>query len=1112
MLNDVIIRYASVPDTENSEHFFIEQYEVQIISAIRRVLTLSTVYDPVVLSVNIVYTLITSGVITDRASLGKLMQMVKPLDENVDNSKTILRIEQIKIQVMAKLFLLCFLPDSKLQGPIRSEMTSIVQQNADYWRAKWCVRIRKALMEQKDANEYALYLLVAMALVNQEQVSKKEEPNYELQQLVLIVGGIMSALNELLADQQENPSLLTCLIALRLCEPFVQFIPGERVLDDFVEYVLHVLDVLLQSPLMQKSSKLRDQLYNESIELFTGILPFVKMAREEGKTIATLQPKQVRNKVTVRKESKEKKGRSVEKENEDEYEYVSEYCYESYYSYETDDEEEEKKEAMEKKANQSQKEVEKKEPKEVEKKEEEQSEMKKEEEQSEVKPEVKPEVKVNEEKEAKVESEEKPKEEVKEEPKEAEVKEEPKEVEVKEEVVKEEPKEELKEEPQKEEVKEEPKEESIEEPKEEPKVDSKDSIRSTALARSEAKLEVDEHLWDSDDEPAKPARTSRRSRRATKPVKEEPKEMPKEEVKEEPKEESKEETKEEVKKDSKDNIRSTALARSEAKLEVDEHLWDSDDEPAKPARTSRRSRRATSRPMYRIVEESPLGAAPPDSEESSDDESPRRTRSRVGRGKKLESFEASWDNEEEEGAGENWEDSKADESWGFDDETPKKNETPKKEEVEKKVEEDSKKVDEVQKEEEPKKVEEEPKKEETPIKKEETPIKKEETPRKEQEPKKEETPIKKEETPKREETPIKKEETPLPSSSSSPFIADPLQGNPLSLFATPPLSSSSSSSSSLFWSILHVCDLLLTAAPFYLPCSRALRSCLALFPDRPDVRSFFAGRLFDLLKSHELPASESRVLLALLTDLAAPDLPLRKSLLDSIVETALSLLSQPDKLPLIAQLLQLAHALYALHTEPWMLQHFVVLFHAFANAAAATAERAAFVLSAFVELAPKLKIDHLRFFIATCAVEVIGMVVPRVNEFGKKELSALVQFAALCYGKTEKKNEVVDLVIRLNALALDRSVALQPMDVSKAVEDPEITKINGMIGEILFVVATANADRMKITIQQLPAASATNLQNQLRKTVQVKQMESSAARRRNANRMPVKLDASKFTQ
>ena len=44
---------------------YIEQFEIQIISAIRRVLTLSAVYDPVKLSVNIVYVLITSGVITD---------------------------------------------------------------------------------------------------------------------------------------------------------------------------------------------------------------------------------------------------------------------------------------------------------------------------------------------------------------------------------------------------------------------------------------------------------------------------------------------------------------------------------------------------------------------------------------------------------------------------------------------------------------------------------------------------------------------------------------------------------------------------------------------------------------------------------------------------------------------------------------------------------------------------------------------------------------------------------------------------------------------------------------------------------------------------------------
>lgn len=57
-----------MPDTEDATRFFIEQYEIQIISAIRRVLTLSAVYDPVMLSVNIVYVLITSGVITDKGA------------------------------------------------------------------------------------------------------------------------------------------------------------------------------------------------------------------------------------------------------------------------------------------------------------------------------------------------------------------------------------------------------------------------------------------------------------------------------------------------------------------------------------------------------------------------------------------------------------------------------------------------------------------------------------------------------------------------------------------------------------------------------------------------------------------------------------------------------------------------------------------------------------------------------------------------------------------------------------------------------------------------------------------------------------------------------------
>ena len=45
------------------------------------------------------------------------MQMLKPIEESSDN-KTLVRIEQVKVQMM----------------------------NADYWRAKWCIRIRRGLL------------------------------------------------------------------------------------------------------------------------------------------------------------------------------------------------------------------------------------------------------------------------------------------------------------------------------------------------------------------------------------------------------------------------------------------------------------------------------------------------------------------------------------------------------------------------------------------------------------------------------------------------------------------------------------------------------------------------------------------------------------------------------------------------------------------------------------------------------------------------------------------------------------------------------------------------------------------------------------------------------
>ena len=73
------------------------------------------------------------------------MQMLKPIEETSEN-KTLLRIEQVKVQVMAKLFVLSFQPKGNVKSLIRQEIVNNVMMNADYWRAKWCVRIRRGII------------------------------------------------------------------------------------------------------------------------------------------------------------------------------------------------------------------------------------------------------------------------------------------------------------------------------------------------------------------------------------------------------------------------------------------------------------------------------------------------------------------------------------------------------------------------------------------------------------------------------------------------------------------------------------------------------------------------------------------------------------------------------------------------------------------------------------------------------------------------------------------------------------------------------------------------------------------------------------------------------
>lgn len=73
------------------------------------------------------------------------MQMLKPIEESSDN-KTLIRIEQVKVQMMAKLFTLALDPNPPISSDVCKGIVANIKQSADYWRAKWCIRIRRGLL------------------------------------------------------------------------------------------------------------------------------------------------------------------------------------------------------------------------------------------------------------------------------------------------------------------------------------------------------------------------------------------------------------------------------------------------------------------------------------------------------------------------------------------------------------------------------------------------------------------------------------------------------------------------------------------------------------------------------------------------------------------------------------------------------------------------------------------------------------------------------------------------------------------------------------------------------------------------------------------------------
>ena len=661
---------------------------------------------------------------------------------------------------------------------------------------------------------------------------------------------------------------------------------------------------------------------------------------------------------------------------------------------------------------------------------------------------------------------------------------------------------------EKEEVKE-PVEENVEVKKVEVKEDKKDK----------KKAEVNEEKKEEKPEEKK---VKEEVKEEKKPVEEKKAEVKKEEE-EKPEEKEEKPVEEKKKEPSADkNSTSTALARTEKKLEVDEHLWDDDDEPVKPARATRRGRKKEKAPVERVVIEPPLRSEKLFSDDEEEKKPKKTRRGRSGRSQALATFEASWDEEEVK---------------------PAEAKTEEKPVEEVKVEE--KPVEEVKVEEKPVeevKVEEKPAEKETkPAEKElkEEKVEKKEEKVEEKEKKEEEswdfasdgndsslewsdqeqsatapTPTNTPTTPTNTPTPTTPTNTPTPTTPTNTpttpitIISSTTVASYTAVPDMMPLCTSPTTISPVLLQACRVLDLLLSSS-LLLPACHCFQCYILAVKKEPSLLCHFVDKLVRQIGAREMKEEEAKALTEIVTILVEDNECVTRAASDLVLELFLACQKKEEVSCIPKQLVLLVLSFYQQKREPWLITVFI---HMFSTALSHhSMEQVTQCLVLLVATLQKLNAEDSQFLIAVCGMPIIDAILSVWSVMDKEALAALVPFAALLYGKTEKKEEIVELVLHLCGIALKRSIQLQPLNVKKCDEDADLVKVNSMIGELLFVMVRVNAESFKKGLQCLPAEKVSVIQEQLRHTIQVKQSETNAAKRRNASRMPVKLDASKFT-
>ena len=231
LLDSIMERYSTVQESETG-HCLLEQYETQILAALRRVIDEGIHEDTVLRALIILFNLLAKKVITREDMAMQAIELLyhRPQAQGLANIMQ-RHVQQKKLFLLSQLYRMCVVPlQSSLSKSVQKVIVGFVNDNQSFWKQHWFATIETIFQNQSQNHQLLpLYLLNASTMME----------NVESMDRVVFL--LSCAFTFLLDDDASEEDVTSCILSLTLITPHLSSIDNSDIICEVILYMFQEL-------------------------------------------------------------------------------------------------------------------------------------------------------------------------------------------------------------------------------------------------------------------------------------------------------------------------------------------------------------------------------------------------------------------------------------------------------------------------------------------------------------------------------------------------------------------------------------------------------------------------------------------------------------------------------------------------------------------------------------------------------------------------------------------------------------------------------------------------------------------------------------------------------